>query len=231
MFFFFRSDRTLRRSMQSSWSSGVTSGRASFKKVIFQNITQKGHFSSSKTSSKKVGKHLSPLKRWKRGKHKLSEAFSFAKHCCLERRMHTYPSPQIHTSSGDNVWFWERPLNPCFVLVPGFTVVLVLSSEHTIRKNKTQNCEWKDLARERERTVFENVRVISQRARHRLPREWRRALAPFSSLAGADQPGKHTKQSDAKFSELPSSCWIYLWKFIPSIFFAVEEIVCCLVNF
>ena len=202
--FFFRSDRTLRRSMQSSWSSGVTSGRASFKKVIFQNITQKGHFSSSKTSSKKVGKHLSPLKRWKRGKHKLSEAFSFAKHCCLERRMHTYPSPQIHTSSGDNVWFWERPLNPCFVLVPGFTVVLVLSSEHTIRKNKTQNWEWKDLENEnklflrmlewsweREQTVFKNVRVISQRARHRLPREWRRALAPFSSLAGADQPGKH----------------------------------------
>ena len=146
--FFFRSDRTLRKSMQSSWSSGVTSGRASFKKVIFQNITQKGHFSSSKTSSKKVGKHLSPLKRWKRGKHKLSEAFSFAKHCCLERRMHTYPSPQIHTSSGDNVWFWERPLNPCFVLVPGFTVVLVLSSEHTIRKNKTQNWEWKDLENE-----------------------------------------------------------------------------------
>ena len=150
MVFFSRSDRTLRRSMQSSWSSGVTSGRASFKKVIFQNITQKGHFSSSKTSSKKVGKHLSPLKRWKRGKHKLSEAFSFAKHCCLERRMHTYPSPQIHTSSGDNVWFWERPLNPCFVLVPGFTVVLVLSSEHTIRKNKTQNWEWKDFENENE---------------------------------------------------------------------------------
>ena len=143
--------------------------------MIFQNITQKGHFLSSKTSSKKVGKHLSPLKRWKRGKHKLSEAFSFAKHCCLERRMHTYPSPQIHTSSGDNVWFWERPLNPCFVLVPGFTVVLVLSSEHTIRKNKTQNWEWKDLenenklflrmlewSREREQTVFENVRKISR---------------------------------------------------------------------
>ena len=189
--FFFQERSNIEKEYAKQLKQWSNKWESIIQKGDFSKHHPKGDFSSSKTSSKKVGKHLSPLKRWKRGKHKLSEAFSFAKHCCLERRMHTYPSPQIHTSSGDNVWFWERPLNPCFVLVPGFTVVLVLSSEHTIRKNKTQNWEWKDLAREREQTVFKNVRVISRRARHRLPREWRRALAPFSSLAGADQPGKH----------------------------------------
>ena len=84
--------------------------------------------------------------------------------------------------------------------------------EQWAHNSKEQNTELRvERSREREQTVFENVRMISQRVRHRLPREWRRALAPFSSLAGADQPGKHTKQSNAKFSEV-ASCWIYLWQ-------------------
>ena len=173
----------------------------------FSKHHPKGDFSSSKTASKKVGKHLSPLKRWKRGKHKLSEAFSFAKHCCLERRMHTYPSPQIHTSSGDNVWFWERPLNPCFVLVPGFTVVLVLSSEHTIRKNKTQNWEWKDLENENE--LFLRMLEWSHNGwgivcRGSGDERWHR-FHLWLVLINRE----NTKQSNAKFSEL-ASCRIYL---------------------
>ena len=101
--FFFQERSNIEKEYAKQLKQWSNKWESIIQKGDFSKYHPKGDFSSSKTASKKVGKHLSPLKRWKRGKHKLSEAFSFAKHCCLERRMHTYPSPQIRTSSGDNV--------------------------------------------------------------------------------------------------------------------------------
>ena len=175
MFFFLQERSNIEKEYAKQLKQWSNKWESIIQKGDFSKYHPKGDFSSSKTSSKKVGKHLSPLKRWKRGKHKLSEAFSFAKHCCLERRMHMGKAPQSMLCSRS--WF-----HSCSRL------------EQWAHNSKEQNTElWVERSWERERTVFENVRVISQRVRHRLPREWRRALAPFSSLAGADQPGKHTK--------------------------------------